>query len=138
MRKLILLGSSVLTSFYSATTAFANHVPGHVDNSSIQIQRPTRENNQPIGFANLGDFIQNTLTLLLILAVVVVLLMLIWGAFEWIFSGGDKEAVGKARGRIINALVGLGILSVAFALFQVAGSFLGFNVANFVIPTPPR
>lgn len=88
------------------------------------------------GFKTLGNFISNFLTLAMAVAILVVLIMLIWGAFEWITSGGDKEAVGKARGRIINALIGLAVLAVAFALARVAGQFLGFDLTNIAIPTP--
>lgn len=91
----------------------------------------------PQGYSNLGQFITNVVQLTFIIAVVIVLIMLIWGAFEWITSGGDKEAVGKARNRIINALIGLAVLAIAFALFKVAGQFLGFPTTEFIIPTPP-
>ncbi|MBI2314685.1 hypothetical protein HYU93_01330 [Candidatus Daviesbacteria bacterium] len=59
-------------------------------------------------------------------------------AFEWITSGGDKEAVGKARGRIINALIGLAVLAVAFALANVAARFTGLNLFDLTIPAPDR
>jgi len=89
------------------------------------------------GYKNLGLFIGNVLTVLFAIAALVVLFMLVWGAYEWITSGGDKEAVGKARGRILNALIGLAILAVAFALAVVAAQFLGFNNLNQInIPAP--
>ena len=88
------------------------------------------------GYSDLGKFITNILVLAFGLALLVVLVMLVWGAFEWIVSGGDKEAVGKARSRIINALIGLAVLAVAFALARVAGQFLGFDLTNIPIPTP--
>lgn len=88
------------------------------------------------GFKTLGDFVTNTLQIAFAVAILVVLIMLIWGAFEWISSGGDKDAVGKARGRIINALIGLAVLAVAFALAKLAAQFLGFDIGNIVIPTP--
>lgn len=88
------------------------------------------------GYKDLGAFVGNALQLAFIAAVLLVLGMLVWGAFEWITSGGDKEAVGKARNRIINALIGLAVLAVAFALFKTAGQFLGFNTTTFPIPTP--
>lgn len=88
------------------------------------------------GFATLGNFIGNFLLLVFGLGLLVVLVMLIWGAFEWITSGGDKEAVGKARNRIINALIGMAVLAVAFALAKVAGQFTGIDIQNIVIPTP--
>lgn len=102
----------------------------------IKIEQPKQ------GFGDIGTFISNIITLAFIVALIVVLIMLIWGAFEWIVSGGDKEAVGKARGRIINALIGLAVLAVAFALFRFAGQFLGFNIPGtgtieLPIPGPP-
>lgn len=108
----------------------------------IVVDAPKRADSSPIGYSNLGAFISNALVVVFSFALLFVLIMLIWGAFEWISSGGDKEAVGKARGRIINALIGLAILAVAYALVNVAGQFLGFDVAggklNIIIPTPPK
>lgn len=89
------------------------------------------------GFPTLGSFITNTLTISFAVAILVVLVMLIWGAFEWITSGGDKETVGKARGRIVNALIGLAVLAIAYALARVAAQFLGFDIGNIEIPKPP-
>lgn len=91
----------------------------------------------PQGYKDLGNFVTNVLTLAFVIAILVVLFMLIWGAFEWITSGGDKEAVGKARNRIINALIGLAVLAVAYALTRIAGQFLGFDITQSLpIPTP--
>lgn len=91
----------------------------------------------PQGYNDIGKFLTNLVQLAFIFAVLLVLVMLIWGAFEWITSGGDKEHVSSARNRIINALIGLAVLSIAFALFKLAGQFLGFDVGNLTIPTPP-
>lgn len=88
------------------------------------------------GYTTLGNFVGNVLLLVFGLGLLVVLVMLIWGAFEWITSGGDKEAVGKARNRIINALIGMAVLAIAFALARVAGQFTGIDIQNIVIPTP--
>lgn len=88
------------------------------------------------GFATLGNFVTNVITIAFAAAVLLVLVMLIWGAFEWITSGGDKDNVGKARDRIINALIGLAVLAVAYALARVASQFLGFDLTNITIPKP--
>ncbi len=97
-----------------------------------------RINIQPVdqGFRSLSDFIGKALTIAFAVAILVVLVMLIWGAFEWITSGGDKDTVGKARGRIVNALIGLAVLAIAYALARVAAQFLGFDITNIVVPTP--
>lgn len=116
---------SIATSFLAPFQALAQS-PG-----SINIQKPDK------GFSSLGNFISNGLTVALAIAVLVVIAMIIWGAFEWISSGGDKDAVGKARNRIINALIGLAVLAIAFALARVAAQFLGFSdLGNIVIPSP--
>lgn len=88
------------------------------------------------GYQDLGQFITQAITLIFGFAILVVLVMLVWGAFEWITSGGDKEAVGKARNRIINALIGLAVLAVAYALTKVAADFVGINLFNITIPGP--
>ena len=90
------------------------------------------------GYTDIGAFVQNVLLLLFSIAIILVLFMLVWGAFEWITSGGDKEAVGKARGRIINALIGLAVLAIAFALTRLAGQFLGFDITQNIPIPPPR
>lgn len=96
----------------------------------IQVDKPTQ------GFATLGNAISNILTLAFAVAVLIVLVMLILGAYEWMVSGGDKEAVGKARTRIINALIGLAVLAIAFALANVFGQFVGLDLKNLTIPAP--
>ena len=90
-----------------------------------------------IGYNQLGDFVSNALVLSFAVAILIVLVMLVWGAFEWVGSGGDKEAVGKARNRIINALIGLAVLAVAFAIARLFGQFVGLDITNIVVPTPP-
>ena len=90
------------------------------------------------GYRDIGLFVGNLVQLAFSIAILLVLVMLIWGAFEWISSGGDKEAVGKARGRIVNALIGLAVLAVAYALSNLGAQFLGFeNITKITIPTPP-
>lgn len=98
--------------------------------AAIEIQTPK------VGYPSLGVFITNAISLAFIIAAIAVLVMLIWGAIEWIFSGGEKEAVGKARNRILNALIGLAILAVAVAIAQVFGTFVGINLFKLEIPSP--
>lgn len=123
MKKLI-PSLAVLTGFLSLTkSAFAQ----------IQIVRPG------VGYTNISDFINAVIRLAFILALVIVLIMMIWGAMQWIFSGGEKEAVGSARGRIIHALIGLAILAVAFALVVIAGQFVGIDLlGRLIIPSPEQ
>lgn len=122
MKKIALIGSMIV-SFLAPARAFAE---------DIIIKEPEA------GFKNIGDFVNNVITLAFVFAVLVVLVMLIMGAYEWMVSGGDKEAVSKARNRIINALIGLVVLAVAFALARLAATFVGFDLLKIQIPEPPK
>ncbi len=84
---------------------------------------------QALGIGNIGisKFLNNLVTLIYILATVVLVFMFLWGSLEWLTSGGDKEAVGRARGRIINALVGIILFGVAYAILRLLGTFTGFT-----------
>jgi hypothetical protein len=46
-----------------------------------------------------------------------------------------KDAIGKARGSIVNALIGLAILALAVVIVIVVGKILNINIlGNFTIP----
>lgn len=77
---------------------------------------------------SIGDVISNALKIVFIAAALAVLIFLIIGAFRWITSGGDKEAIGKARGTIVNALIGLAILALAFFITVLFGQILNINI----------
>ncbi len=89
-----------------------------------------------LGYHSLGTFITAVVNLVFIVGALAVLVMIVWGAVQWIFSGGEKEAVGKARDRILNALIGLAVLAVAVALAAAFGQFVGINIFQLIIPTP--
>ncbi len=56
------------------------------------------------------------------------LIMFLWGAVEWILSGGDKEKVASARKRMTQALVGLLLLALSFVILRVVSTLAGFNI----------
>lgn len=85
---------------------------------------------------SLGTLVINALKIIYIIASLAVLFMLVFGAFQWITSGGDKEAVQKARSRITNALIGLAILALALFITVLVSSVLNINILNLdKIPT---
>jgi hypothetical protein len=106
-------------------------------NSVALASHEIRVNQPRVGYGDISTFINAAIRLAFIIALLAVLVMLVWGALQWIFSGGDKEGVGKARGRILHALIGLAILAVAFALVTLAGSFVGIDLLGQVtVPSP--
>jgi len=80
------------------------------------------------GSTEINQIIANALTIITTIAVIAVLAMLLFGALQWIISGGEKEKVAAARGRITNALIGLAILGLAFVIVTVVGTIIGVDV----------
>lgn len=91
---------------------------------------------QNFGFGSLGisKFLSNLIVLIYSIATIVFIFMLIWGAFEWLTSGGDKEKVAAARARLTYAIIGIILFAVAFAVIRVLGAFTGFTFFKGQIP----
>ncbi len=81
----------------------------------------------PSGAGAISDFVSRLIILFFSIAGIVLIFMLLWGAFGWLTSGGEKEKLSAAQQRIINALIGILLFSVAFAIIQILGSFTGFT-----------
>lgn len=84
----------------------------------------------------LGNILGWALRLVFVVAGLFVIYHLIFGALEWIQSGGDKEKVEKARKRITTAITGLVILFIVLGgivlIESVFNIGLGFT-KNIVI-----
>ena len=59
--------------------------------------------------------------------------MLLWGAIQWILSGGDKAALESAKGRISSAIIGLVILFSTLAIVKLIETFFGINILTIDI-----
>ena len=74
--------------------------------------------------AKLGDIISRFFEVAIFLAGFLAFFWLVWGAFQYIFAGGNKENLAKARGRITWAIVGLILTILAFLVAQFAQQIL--------------
>lgn len=79
------------------------------------------------GAAGISKFLNNLIGLFFSAAAIVLIFMLIWGAFDWITSGGDKEKLQSAQRKIISAIIGIILFAVIFAALAVLGQFTGFE-----------
>lgn len=88
-------------------------------------------------YTDLQVLFNNAITLVFMVALILVLIMLLWGGIQWIMSGGEKERIEKARGRIVNALIGLAVLAFAFLIINVVGQLVGIKEPFKInLPTP--
>lgn len=79
----------------------------------------------------LGKFISFGIQMFILMAGMFLILYLLWGAFDWISSSGDKEKLTKAQNKITNALIGMVLVFVVLTVFNLlAGNILGIVVPN--------
>ena len=107
-------------------------VPGQTSLTRDSIQRRFSligtEIQIPTGFAtDVASLINAVLSLVMIIAALLVLVYLMWGAFDWLTSGGDKAKIDSARQKLIAAVVGLIIVASSYAILLLAIRFLGFT-----------
>lgn len=95
---------------------------------SQDLQGAQYHDNSDGGF---GIWFSNIMTVAMTAAAVLVFGFMIWGAVEWITSGGDKSKIEGARNKISNAVIGLIILAATTALFVLVEEFLGIDVLTF-------
>lgn len=89
------------------------------------------------GGIGIGKFLSNLIELIFIAAGIVFIFMLLWGAFAWLISGGEKEKLASAQQRILHAIIGLVLLAISFALISVIGTFTGFKLFEPELRTFP-
>lgn len=77
------------------------------------------------GAGGISTVLSNLITLIFNVAIILFVFMVIISALQWILSGGDKEKVASARGRLTNAVIGLVILGLTWVIISVIGNITG-------------
>lgn len=114
--------------------------------------------NNIIGrFSNIGGFFGGTATsdglggeiiyyglydIILWVSMVLMFSWMIWGVFQYLFAGGDKEGLAKAKSRITWAIVGFVIVILAYTIQKYAREIFPPQKINNtndvqVVSTPP-
>lgn len=95
-----------------------------VKKAYAQVQWGGAQANLGFQIPTLAAMIGYLIKLFFIIAGLAALIYLILGAFSWITSGGDKDAVGKAQQKIQAAVVGLLILVFVLAIIITIEQFI--------------
>lgn len=80
------------------------------------------------GAGGISTVLTNIIILIYQIAVILFIFMIIISAVQWIISGGDKEKIASAKGRLTNAIVGLVILGLAWVIASVLGTLTGISI----------
>lgn len=79
-----------------------------------------------------SSFIVSLVTLAFLIATLAFMFLVVWGAIQWIMSGGDKGAVQAAQSKITNAIIGLVVLFATYAILAILGYF--FKIEALQLP----
>lgn len=75
----------------------------------------------------LGLIISNLVKIVYAVAGILLLFMLIYGAIQWMTSGGSKEGIQTAQKRIVAAIVGFILLALAALVANLIARVTGFD-----------
>ncbi len=77
-----------------------------------------------------GAYLSSIFSAVMVVAALMVLFYFIWGAIEWISSGGDQGKIQKGRDKITQSVIGIIVLSASIVMFMVVQNFLGLNILS--------
>lgn len=115
---IILIGAFVATAVFipHIVHAQANIQQGLIQGSCLQIS--TAPCNVQNGVIQLNQAITTIINTFSLIVGIVAVVMLIYGGFRYVTSGGDSSNIGNAKNTIIYAIVGLVIVALSQAIVQ--------------------
>lgn len=99
---------------------------GKISNPALGARLSSMLVNMPDFFFT--DLIGRTIGLIFVIGAIAFFFMFLWGAVNWILSGGDKAHVESAKGRITNAIVGFILMVGVFAIVKLIEAFFGIDI----------
>jgi len=100
-------------------TAFSNFFGPKVLAQKIETLNELENLAEKIGLKKQTDLVSIVGVLvksLLSLLGIVFLILVIYGGIQWMTSAGNEEQIKKAKGLIVNAVIGLAVVVLAYAI----------------------
>jgi Na+/proline symporter len=116
----------ILFFLFSQTPATAQH---------INLRNMATSPYSTIFYIEPNDYLRVFVNIAFGSAGVIAFLFLLIGGIQWITAGGDKDAIDKARKKIMGAVVGLAVTFSLYVIVFVIGYLFGINLQQFNIPT---
>jgi prepilin signal peptidase PulO-like enzyme (type II secretory pathway) len=76
---------------------------------------------------SLMDLITNVINILLFFAGAIAILFVIVGGYQYITSGGNEEQSEKGRKNVTNAIIGIVVIILAYAIINVIANLVSSN-----------
>lgn len=83
------------------------------------------------GINNIGDVINRALLVIVPLAGVILFLVLIWGGYDFLLSGGNEERVKKGKAKITAGVVGFLLLILSYLMVKLISQIFGLGQEMF-------
>lgn len=71
--------------------------------------------------------VTNIIQWILLAAGILAVIFLIYGGVQYIIAGGDQEKAGKGRQTLLNAIIGIVIILVAYVIVRVIQNAVTFG-----------
>ncbi len=109
LKKNITIVSANAILFMTAAAKVFGQAP---DPAEVQI------NETDIGFRipNFSELLSFMIRFFFVIAGLAALFYMLWGAFSWVVSGGESDAVEKARSKITAAVIGVLLIVATLAI----------------------
>ncbi len=111
------------TSHFLTTPVYATGI----ESTLGKIVPPAQVSNIGSGSQGISTLLSNIIKIIYSIAALVAVFMVIFSAFQWIISGGNKDAIAAARQRLTWAIIGIVVLAFVFLLLNVLGKITGFT-----------
>ncbi len=133
MKKLTTTILTTIATFFTSATLIA--AQGGITNPALPGQDDPAEAASGGLFVYYFVYFWNTIITVGALAT---LGYFVWAAMEWVTSGGDKGKLESARGRMVNAFIGMIILGSSYILVAGISFLLGMDLLapQFFAPDP--
>ena len=82
-----------------------------------------------------GSVLRTFIEVLILIGIIAFVFHFLLGGIKWITSQGDEAKVKEAREQVTQALIGLVIVFVAFAIAKLIEVVFGVNIQNLSIPS---
>jgi len=79
------------------------------------------------GSQSLSDLIVRVVNILLTFGGVIAVVFVIIGGYQYLVSGGNEETAEKGKKTLINAIIGIVVIVLAYAIINVIVNLVGSN-----------
>ena len=76
---------------------------------------------------SLSDLILNVIRLMLLFAGAIAVVFVIIGGYQYLVSAGNEETAEKGKKTLINAIIGIIVIVLAYAIINVIVNLVGSN-----------